>query len=35
MPEGFEQTLDPIQMRDVIAYLKLYRTLGGAVPLAR
>lgn len=34
MPEGFEQSLDPTHMRDLLAYLKLYRYLDGNVPLA-
>ncbi|WP_417731680.1 PVC-type heme-binding CxxCH protein [Rosistilla oblonga] len=32
MPEGFEQQISPEQMRDLIAYIKNWRYLSGAIP---
>ncbi|WP_218934766.1 PVC-type heme-binding CxxCH protein [Rosistilla ulvae] len=32
MPEGFEQQINPKQMRDLIAYIKNWRYLSGAIP---
>ena len=32
MPEGFEQQIDPKQMRDLIAYIKNWRYLSGLIP---
>ncbi|MEZ6086885.1 MAG: c-type cytochrome [Pirellulaceae bacterium] len=32
MPEGFEQQIDPKQMRDLIAYIKNWRYLSGMIP---
>lgn len=32
MPEGFEQTLNPSQMSDLLSYLKNWRYLDGSIP---
>jgi putative heme-binding domain-containing protein len=32
MPEGFEQTISPSQMSDLLSYLKNWRYLDGSIP---